>query len=96
MKKLFPLLFLAALIVLAMPMYMYASDSTNAVLSGGATSFAETLLTYLEGKWPIISTIGTVLFLISEVLGSSTTIKQNAVYQVIFSVLQSLFGKKNA
>ena len=77
------------------PGFTFAQDSTSAV-GGGASSVIDSVFALVTGKWPVIATIGSILFLISEVLGGIPAVKQNSVYQVVFSILSKLFSKKSS
>ena len=93
MKFLNKILLICAIAIMVMPLVMFAQDSTTAI-NGLDTNLIDSIMSYLTAKWPVISTIGSFLFLASEILGSIPSIKANAVYQLIFGVLKDLFGKK--
>ena len=92
MKKLFTFMFLAAICIVATPLYMYAQDTASAVTSGG-TDAISFIVGWLGVKWPIVGTIGTVLFLFSEALALIPAVKANSVYQLITGLLKKAFGK---
>jgi len=89
---LFAATFLVAAIVLVVP--TMAQDST-AVASGATTSVISTIVGALELKWPVIATIGTILFFISEALSGIKSVKANGVFQLVSDVLKSLFSKSS-
>jgi len=98
MKKLLKIAFLIAIVfIVGTPLLMFAQDTTTVANPGALTnSIGQTLVSWLELKWPVIGTIGSVLFLISEALGNIASVKANSVFQLVSGVLKSLFGKKSA
>lgn len=72
------------------------SDSANALINGGTDTIVSSVFSFLEMKWPVIGTIGTILFLLSEALAAIPAIKANSVFQLISGILKSIFGKKSA
>lgn len=70
-------------------------DSTSATVSA-TEGILGTLVTWLEAKWAIVGTIGTALFVLSEILASIPSLKANSVVQGINQVLAYLFGKKTS
>ncbi len=93
MKKLLNFILIAAFVLMATPLVMFAADTT-AVTSTGTDGIIQTIVTWLEVKWPLIGTIGTILFVISEALAGIPAIKANSIYQLIEGILKSAFGKK--
>lgn len=91
---LFGAAFLVAALVLLVPTIALAQDST-AVASGATTSVISTIVGALELKWPVIATIGTILFFISEALSGIKSVKANGVFQLVSDVLKSLFSKSS-
>jgi len=91
-KFVFPALFI--LVALACPHFLFAQDSTGTG-TGGNTDVFEIILNAVAAKWPIVATIGTVLFFISEALGKSKSIAANSVFELISSILKNVFGKKS-
>jgi len=96
MKKISKVAFLSLFVMVAMtcPHFLFAQDSTGTG-SGGNTDIFEIILNALSAKWPIVATIGTILFFISEVLGKSKSIAANGVFELIAKVLKNVFGKKS-
>ena len=88
MKRILLLLSIALLAVVG----VYAQDSTaTAITSSGIVQNIETALV---GKWPLITTIGTALFVVSEWLAAIPSVKANGVFQLIFGALKGLFAPK--
>ncbi|RTL47255.1 MAG: hypothetical protein EKK39_14900 [Sphingobacteriales bacterium] len=92
-KGILKLIVIAAFAMLATPLFMYAQDST-VVAPSDATDLLGNIVTWLETKWPVIASIGTALFVLSEILGNIPAVKANSVYQLIAPWIAKLFGKK--
>jgi putative cell wall-binding protein len=93
MKKIKGFITMVFIALLAMPFMLLAQDSTH-VVAGLDSSLIDGITGFVVGKYPVIASIGTVLFLVSEVLGGIPSVKANSVYQLVFGVLKDLFGKK--
>jgi len=92
-KALLKVLVVAAIVIVATPLVMYAQDST--AISAPATSdILSSIVAWLESKWPVIASIGTMLFVLSELLGNIPAVKANSVYQLVAPWIAKLFGKK--
>jgi len=94
--KLAKVLLIAAFVLICGVLFAQGSSDSTAVLSGGTQTIVSSLLSWLEIKWPIIGTIGSILFLLSEALAGIPAIKANSVFQLISGILNSIFGKKSA
>lgn len=85
---------MAIVAVMVIPSLAHAQDST--AVSGGTTgSVIETIVGALELKWPVIATVGTILFLISEALAGIKSVAANSVFKLVANILTDLFGKKS-
>ena len=65
---------------------IFAQDSTLVHIAQGG-------LTSLEAKYTWLLPVVTVLWLISEALGSIKSVQANSVYQLIISWGKAIFGK---
>ena len=93
MKRIKSIVTMVFIALLAMPFVLLAQDSTH-VVGVLDSSLIDGITGFVVAKYPVIASIGTVLFLVSEVLGSIPSVKANSVYQLVFGVLKDLFGKK--
>gem|GEM_PF-3062939 len=93
MKKLINLMLVAAIAIVATPLLMYAQDTTHYVGNAEASGVISVLYSYLQSKYPIIATITTVLFLVSEILAGIPSIKANSVFQLVYGILKTVAGK---
>ena len=79
---------LVAFIGLLVPVLVLAQDA------GAATGdIVSVVVGALSTKWPIVSTIGSGLFLVSELLASNQKIAANSVYQLVSGWLKRGFGR---
>lgn len=78
---------LSLMAVLVCPAVLFAQDST-AVGGGADVDIFQTILSALSLKWPIVATIGTILFFISEGLSLIKSVSANGVFQLIQSILK--------
>lgn len=92
MKKVLKCLFLAAIVMIAAPLLMVA-QGTPAASDSTTVSIAQTVITALDSKWPVIAVIGTILFFLSEALSLIPSVKANGVFQLIGKIV-SLFKPK--
>ena len=90
MKKIISLWSLAAIAIMLTPIVMYAQDST--LVNGAAGDILKTVTIGLATQFPVVGIVGTALFVVSEVLGSSKSIASNSVFQLVSSVLKRIFG----
>ena len=93
MKKLSKVLLgvVAVAAIFLVPSLAFAQDST--AVANPATGMIDTVVSALEIKWPIIGTIGTILFFVSEGLSLIPSVKSNGIFQLIASALTKLFKK---
>lgn len=82
---------LAVAVVVLVPSFAHAQDSTG--VAGNTSGVIETVVSALELKWPIIGTIGTILFFLSEALSFVPKVKANGIFQLIAGVVTNLFKK---
>lgn len=94
--KLTRLLFASAFVLMCGILFAQGGGDSTSALTSSTDSFLQTIITALEIKWPIIATIGSILWVISEALSGITSIKANGVFQLIYGILKSIFGKKTA
>jgi hypothetical protein len=96
MKKLLRLFvaFIVLAAVVVIPTIAHAQDST-AVSAGSTGGVIDTIVAALELKWPVIATVGTILFVLSEALAQIKSVAANSVFELIQGVLSNLFGKKS-
>lgn len=95
-NKIAKVLFTVAFVLVCGVLFAQSGDSTIANPTGSADGLIQSLSTWIEAKWPIVGTIGSILFLISEGLALIPSIKSNSVFQLIFGWLGKLFSKKGA
>ncbi len=81
----------AAIAVILVPALAFAQDSTS--VAATTSGVVETVISALEIKWPVIATVGTILFFLSEGLSLIPTVKANGVFQLVSSILAKLFKK---
>ena len=90
MKRIISLWSLAAIAIMLTPFIMYAQDTT--LVNGAAGDILKTVTIGLATQYPVIGIIGTALFVVSEVLGSSKSIAANSVFQLVSGLLKRIFG----
>ena len=91
MKKIFKLLLFAAIAIVATPLLMYAQDTT--LVNGVGSDLLKTVIGGVATQYPILGLVGTGLFVVSELLGTSKKVAANSVFQVIAGLVKTLFGK---
>lgn len=91
MKKIKILLSLTAIAIVCIPLVMFAQDST--VVSFEPSTLLKTVADGVATQYPVVGIVGTGLFVVSEILGSSKKVAANSVFQLIYGLLRGLFGK---
>ncbi len=91
MKKIKLWFSLAVLATILTPLVMYAQDST--AIAFEPSGLLKTVADGVSTQYPIVGLIGTGLFVVSELLGSSKKVAANSVFQLVSGLLKSLFGK---
>lgn len=87
MKKIKSFLAFALLCLIATPLFLAAQGTAPEELVVNALVDAVVI------KSPIVGTVGTVLFLVSELLASNKKIAANSVFQLVSGFLKKAFGK---
>lgn len=95
MNKIKNILKIAFVALMVIPFMLFAQDSTH-VVAGMDSGFLNGIFTYVSTKYPIIATISTILFLVSEVLAGIPSVKANSVFQLVYGVLKAIVGNKTA
>ncbi len=92
MKNLIKLLVLSGIAIIAIPLLMYAQDTT--LINGAGAGLLKSVVGGVATQYPIVGLVGTGLFVVSELLGSSKKVAANSVFQLVSGLLKSLFGKQ--
>lgn len=91
MKKIKILFSFATLAIILTPLVMFAQDST--VVGFEPSTLLKTVADGVSTQYPIVGLIGTGLFVVSELLGSSKKVAANSVFQLVSGLLKGLFGR---
>ena len=95
MNKIINVSIMALIVLMAIPFIPFAQDTTH-VVGGLDSGFLSGIFSYIGNKYPIIATISTILFLVSEVLAGIPSVKANSVFQLVYGVLKAIVGNKTA
>ena len=91
MKKIKLLFSIAIMGLVLTPLLMYAQDTT--LVNETGAGLLKTVVVGVSLQYPIVGLIGTGLFVVSELLGSSKKVAANSVFQLVSGFLKGLFGK---
>lgn len=94
MKTLLKVISFFFLAVLALPVVLFAQDSTSVVAFADHADLLKAVTVGVMSKYPVAGVIGTGLFILSELLGSSKRVASNSVYQLVSGFLKKIFTKK--